>query len=703
MKISYYASLTQRTSNDTIPISDFLNAVKFGKWQDQVLKVRNAKTTAEQKAEKLKLPSVIMAGIFNEPKDASCQQHSGLIAIDFDELDDMPQAKEALKADRYSYAVSVSVRGHGLFVVVQIDGQKHRQSFRQLADYYRNTYGLIVDASGINEARRRFVSYDPDLFVNEKAARFVAKPEKKQKPQKPFIALRSNSDRIIRELVDGNINITESYDDWIKVGMALKNEYGDEGLHYWVALSQISDKYKPGQCERKWPTFNGNGRVSFASIAWMAAANGIEIKDQRTKDVERFISAQGKKREPASEQAAKVMGIEPLTEDEWKAVQELPDNIEITEGKVSKIIQAKVWVEKNCNLWRCGLTSRIYNGKDELTDPIINTIWINLAKSGIDISVNNVWAICTEAGLPEKNEIVNYLESVQTPGMDAIVQMVESINFKHDELSKQLCTMWLTATVQTLLSDNPLPYMLVFTGKQNTGKTEWFRRLLPEKLKHWMVENTLDQGKDSEKLMCENWIILNDEYKGSTTQDVTKLKDMLSKNYFTLRPPYGRSNMRFRRIATLCGTSNETSLLYDHTGNRRIFPLEVLSINFEKCNAVDRDRFWGQLYNAWKNEDLPLHLSPEMQKRLERLSDEYTEFDIIYHVMNENYTPDQEGWQSVTDVHLNLSTLLPKERITTKRIGMEAKRLNWETHSKKVNGKTQRGYKISKAQSKPYF
>ncbi len=705
MTISFYNSIHQKSSTDTLPLIDFLNAVKFGKWQDQVLQVRNAKSEAAQKVEKLKLPSVIMAGIFNEPKDAACQQHSGFIAIDFDELTNLAQAKEALKADRYTFAVAVSVRGHGLFVVVPIDGQKHRASFKQLADYYRNTYGFIVDASGINEARRRFVSYDPDVYINEKAARFVAKTEKKEKPQKPFIALRTNSDRIVRELIDGNHNITEGYEDWIKTGMALKNEYGDGGLTMWIALSQLSEKYKPGQCEKKWPTFGRDGRVTFATIAYMAAGCGIEIKDQRTRDVERFVSAQGKKREPTSDQAARVMGVEPLNEDEWQSVQALPDTVESFDGKVSKVIQAKVWIEKNHSLWRCGLTGRIYNGQQELTDPMVNAIWIGLAKAGIDVSVNNVWAICTEDGIATKNEVLDWLENVQCDGLDAVAEMIESIKFKHEELSRQLCCYWLIASIQTLL-DSPLPYMMVFTGKQNTGKTEWFRRLMPDNLRHWLVENTLDEGKDSEKLMCENWIILNDEYKGSTTQDVNKLKDMLSKDWFTLRPPYGRSNMRFKRIATLCGTSNETSLLYDHTGNRRIFPLEVLGIDFERCNKVDRDRFWGQLYNAWKNEDLPMLLDAEMLQRLSAISDEYTEFDIVYHIMNEHYTISSEVWLSVTEIHNHLTVLLPKERISTKRIGMEARRLGWEAAIKYANGKTQRGYNVRKVvilQENTYF
>jgi hypothetical protein len=696
MKISFYKSLFDKDSDETT-ISDFLNSVKFGKWQDAVFAIRNTKTEAEQKELKKKLPSVMVSGLFYEPKDNACQQHSGFIAIDFDEMNDLSEfttAREVLKNDRYTYAVATSVRGNGMFVLVRIDGAKHRESFNQLANYYRATYNLIVDPHCINEARRRFVSYDPELYINEKAAKFVAKVEKKEKPPKPFIAIKSNADRIVRELIDGGHNICEDYNDWIKVGMALKNEYSDAGLTMWVALSRASSKYKDGQCERKWPTFRGSS-VSFATVAWMASQNGIETKDQRTKDIERFVIAQGKTRDEGSEKAAKVMGIEPLTNEEWEAVGKIPEGMAPVSDKVSKIVTAKVWIEKNTTLWRCELTNKVYNGKQELNDAVINSLWIALAKAGIDVTVNNVWALCTENGLTEKNEIKDFLSENEDKGHDLITELIESITFKHNDISKALCLTWLVSTLETLFN-RPLPYMMVFTGKQNSGKTEFFRRLLPDDLKHWLAESTLDQGKDSEKLMCEHWFILNDEYKGSTLKDVAKLKDLLSKNYFTLRPPYGKSNMQFRRIATLCGTSNENSLIYDHTGNRRIFPLEVISIDFARMNNINRVKLWGQIYHAWKNNIFELILSKDLLEKLSELSDENTEFTILYHVLNDQYEDSKSHWTSVINIHTLMSDLLKKERISTTAIGIEAKRLGWEKSRRKVNGKLQMGYNVTR-------
>lgn len=47
-----------------------------------------------------------------------------------------------------------------------------------------------------------------------------------------------------------------SYDEWLKVGMALKHEGADVSV--WDSWSRGGSKYKQGECERKWRTFRRN-------------------------------------------------------------------------------------------------------------------------------------------------------------------------------------------------------------------------------------------------------------------------------------------------------------------------------------------------------------------------------------------------------------------------------------------------------------
>jgi len=134
-----------------------------------------------------------------------------------------------------------------------------------------------------------------------------------------------------------------------------------------------------------------------------------------------------------------------------------------------------------------------------------------------------------------------------------LVSLIASINYKHS------------------------PLLLVLCGGQNTGKTEWFRRLLPEALKKYYAESKLDLGKDDEILMTKKLIIMDDEMGGKSKIEQRRLKEMTSKQSFSIRAPYGRVAEELQRLALLCGTSNDEELLNDPTGNRRILPVRVLS------------------------------------------------------------------------------------------------------------------------------
>lgn len=67
---------------------------------------------------------------------------------------------------------------------------------------------------------------------------------------------------------------TLSYQEWVNVGMALKQE-GYTAMD-WDTWSQADSRYKKGECFAKWDTFQGNslGTVTGATITQMAKDNG---------------------------------------------------------------------------------------------------------------------------------------------------------------------------------------------------------------------------------------------------------------------------------------------------------------------------------------------------------------------------------------------------------------------------------------------
>ena len=88
-------------------------------------------------------------------------------------------------------------------------------------------------------------------------------------PQTKVIRSRAFSNKTVEELVHAiNPIFADTYDDWIRVGMALKD--WDEGLSgLWDEWSRSSGKYKPGECSYRWSTFNGSG-ITFRTLYYYA-------------------------------------------------------------------------------------------------------------------------------------------------------------------------------------------------------------------------------------------------------------------------------------------------------------------------------------------------------------------------------------------------------------------------------------------------
>lgn len=74
------------------------------------------------------------------------------------------------------------------------------------------------------------------------------------------------------------------YQEWVNVGMALKHE--GYSVDVWDSWSQADSRYKKGDCNKKWKTFNENASkiVTGGTIYEMAVQYGYEPKEIRTFD-----------------------------------------------------------------------------------------------------------------------------------------------------------------------------------------------------------------------------------------------------------------------------------------------------------------------------------------------------------------------------------------------------------------------------------
>jgi hypothetical protein len=90
------------------------------------------------------------------------------------------------------------------------------------------------------------------------------RPKPKPKPKAKAVgsnigtpaAIPDSSSDSVKSVIEAlRYIIAEDRDIWIKVGMALKQEFSDEGLAIWLEWSQTSDKYDEDVARYQWDTF----------------------------------------------------------------------------------------------------------------------------------------------------------------------------------------------------------------------------------------------------------------------------------------------------------------------------------------------------------------------------------------------------------------------------------------------------------------
>ncbi|MBC8111704.1 MAG: hypothetical protein H7Y04_11645 [Verrucomicrobia bacterium] len=250
------------------------------------------------------------------------------------------------------------------------------------------------------------------------------------------------------------------------------------------------------------------------------------------------------------------------------------------------------------NLIRNVRTGRLENGEEDVEEAGLNTIRLRANIFGIEkrFKKGDFIDIINSEFTANYDPLIDFFErNKNRKPTDTIKQLVSSIKTPtgsetHPEYTELFLTKWLVGIVASIFGDfNNL--FIIFVGRPNTGKTEFFMRLMPKELLRFCSEAKVLRLKteaDVGMTMCENILVGDDELAGKTGADWRDLKGLCDKIVFTTRKPYGTGFTRSKRIASLWGTTNEFELLGDPTGNRRLIPVEVKDIDKELYNSIDK-------------------------------------------------------------------------------------------------------------------
>ena len=573
-QVTFFKKFNEPVANKAL--FDSLNAIGSGAWSIQILKLRNFvrfNNIAEAERLKKSLPAFTPSGIFAGGRKLEYfKEYSGFIILDIDKLstEKLIKTKQAVSKSPFCYACFVSPSGNGLKILVKVSSDKdnHKSAFLQLQSHFEKLLNVEIDKSGKDITRLCFVSYDPEIYINEKADVF---PVKLQDFAAPIAA--KNIDKIYHDA----IIFTEKKESFTTGNrnnfiFLLANNLNRHGISEIDALNFILRDYNYNESEVKATVRSAYDNYSEHSISKPFTEHGRSAVTDRSRSA-----------------------VTELSRSETK-----PFN-------ANKFILAQEYIKKHFEIRRNVVTQE-YECKDlyknEYESMNENNIFIKMQISGLNISINNLLALLKSDFIKEYNPFVEYFNNLplwdtKTDYISYLASFVKTTDrLRFDTHFKK----WMVRVVACALVDgifNKQAFILVH-DKQNSGKSTFCRFLCPPTLENYIAEN-LSIDKDSRILLCRNMLINLDELSTLSKVEINSLKSLFSKDKINERLPYDRRNSILPRRCSFIGSTNQVEFLNDETGSVRWLCFVIDEIDWDYSSKVNIDMVYAQAYYLFKN------------------------------------------------------------------------------------------------------
>jgi predicted P-loop ATPase len=357
--------------------------------------------------------------------------------------------------------------------------------------------------------------------------------------------------------------------------------------------------------------------------------------NEMTKETEVLIEGKSFSADNSSELSLRYIHNKCIHHD-FHAPIDLVDSSFLAQGEINKYNPAKVYLEKQYNIYK-------------------------------------------NESLSELSEFQKLLGTLKTP---------DTFNLEYKE---RLIRKWLISCVVAVCGEQGIKSqgVLVLQGKQGLMKTTWLKKLIPNE--KWFNEGeSLDPAqKDSVLGVIKYWVVELGEIESTFKKDLERLKAFISKDFDEVRRPYARTTSKYPRRTVFCGSVNGDEFLKDPTGNRRWWVIPCDDIVFDE--TLDLNKLWAEMYQLYLN-GTSYYLS---KKQIEEMADINAQFEVkdkAYTLIecSFDWESHQRYWVSTRDI---FNMLPDTKNITPKKISQVLKKL-------KAPERTSRGitqYAIPKA------
>ncbi|MFN6484626.1 MULTISPECIES: VapE domain-containing protein [unclassified Nostoc] len=412
----------------------------------------------------------------------------------------------------------------------------------------------------------------------------------------------------------------------------------------------------------------------------------IKLPSIELKGMDDFIAAKG-------EQAFKQLIEDAPTIEEWKKdlEEQRKNNTEFDdEERTSKIYRAyKIIKDGWGDSLRLNQLKNIIELNDQKMD--LNQLRLYIAlEFDLDVQIGDGQAIVEAiASRNAYHPVVEYLDEVAARYSTVDTSILDTLATKYFGTNDPLHNIYLKKMLISAVARARRPgckvdTALILVGEQGINKSSFWRELFG---RDWFTDELSDANERDELMKLHQfWGLeipeIEHMYK---RKDISSIKKFMSSSVDAFRAPYAREVKEHPRACVLVGTSNETELLNDPTGNRRFWIIPVIDdipIDIEQL-VRERDLIWAAA-NALYEKGHQWWLSPAESKVHNEASKDFQSVDpwtdtVLAYARNQGETTTSEILRIALGIELGR-----QEMLYTKRVSAILRSNGWEQYRQKI-------------------
>ena len=277
------------------------------------------------------------------------------------------------------------------------------------------------------------------------------------------------------------------------------------------------------------------------------------------------------------------------------------------------------------------------------------------------------------------NPVVQMMDTTVWDGEDRFPAVLDILGLAHNSFDAVLVRKWLIQGVALARNTYGSGYgadgVLTLQGPQGIDKTLFFRRLAVKS--QWFAEGVvLDfRNKDSQLQATQAWITELGEVDETLRKEQPWLKGFITQTEDRIRAPYARAAEPRPRRTSFAATTNPEGFLWDTSGNRRFWTVQVEHIDLDKLKSFPEAWFtqlWAEANTWWVADPQGFRLTRDEQAQLTAVNEGHRRLlageEEILDLLDFTLPPSEWSWYTAGQVR-RLEVGGPLSRFDSRAIG----------------------------------